>query len=69
MCETDQVLGVLDETPEVDSEDPEIEALLVEREEARRGRDFARADAIRDSLHERGIEILDTPEGARWRRR
>ena len=69
MRETDQVLGVLDEASEVDSEDPEIAALLAEREKARRDRDFARADAIRDALHERGIEIFDTPEGPRWRRR
>ena len=42
---------------------------MAEREAARSGRDFARADAIRDTLQERGIEILDTPEGPRWRRR
>ena len=69
MRETDQVLGVLNEASEVDSEDPEIAALLADREKARRDRDFARADAIRDALHERGIEIFDTPEGPRWRRR
>ncbi len=43
-----------------------IEALLASREEARRTRDFARADAIRTGLAETGIEIEDTPEGPRW---
>jgi cysteinyl-tRNA synthetase len=43
-----------------------IEALLANREEARRTRDFARADAIRAGLAEASIEIEDTPEGPRW---
>ena len=43
-----------------------IEALLANREEARRTRDFARADAIRTGLAETRIEIEDTPEGPRW---
>ncbi len=43
-----------------------IEALLANREEARRTRDFARADAIRSGLLEAGIEIEDTPDGPRW---
>ncbi len=46
----------------------EIEALLVEREEARAGRDFARADAIRDELAAAGVTIEDSAEGTRWRR-
>jgi cysteinyl-tRNA synthetase len=44
----------------------EIEALLVERTEARAAKDFARADAIRAELDARGIVIEDTPQGARW---
>jgi cysteinyl-tRNA synthetase len=43
-----------------------IEALLANREEARRTRDFARADAIRAGLAEASVEIEDTPEGPRW---
>jgi cysteinyl-tRNA synthetase len=54
------------------AEDPEladwVEARLVEREEARRGRDFARADAIRAELAGRGIAVEDTPRGTRWTR-
>jgi cysteinyl-tRNA synthetase len=45
----------------------EIDAQLVEREAARKAKDFARADAIRASLRERGVEIMDTPRGAEWR--
>ena len=45
-----------------------IEELLAERMEARKARDFARADAIRDQLRERGIVIEDGAEGSTWRR-
>lgn len=45
---------------------PRIEALVSEREHARRQRDFARADALRDELAELGAEVRDTPEGPRW---
>ena len=44
----------------------EIEALLVERTEARAARDFKRADEIRAELDARGSVIEDTPQGARW---
>ena len=50
------------------SED-EIEALVAEREEARAGKDFARADEIRDRLAAAGITIEDSPDGTRWLRR
>jgi cysteinyl-tRNA synthetase len=48
--------------------DPRIDGLLVERQAAREAKDWGRADAIRDELGAEGIEIVDTPEGARWRR-
>ena len=47
----------------------EIEALLEERSEARKRRDFAAADRIRDRLSEAGILVEDSPAGSRWRRR
>jgi cysteinyl-tRNA synthetase len=48
--------------------DAEIEALIEERQKARGRKDFARADAIRDELAERGILLEDSPAGVRWKR-
>jgi len=44
----------------------EIERLVAERAEARRRKDWARADRIRDQLASYGIRLQDTPEGTRW---
>ncbi len=49
--------------------DAQIEALLEERKEARRKRNFSRGDAIRDELLAKGIVIEDSKDGVRWRRR
>ena len=43
-----------------------VEALLERRSVARADRNFALSDAIRDALHEVGIEVQDGPQGARW---
>ncbi len=48
--------------------DEEIEALIEQRNEARKNRDFARADAIRDQLKNLNIILEDTAQGIRWRR-
>jgi cysteinyl-tRNA synthetase len=48
--------------------DEEIERLLSEREDARRHRDFARADQIRDELQKGGVLVEDTKAGTRWKR-
>ncbi|MFS1664630.1 cysteine--tRNA ligase [Streptococcus sp. zg-JUN1979] len=45
-----------------------IEAKIMERQEARRQRDFEKADAIRDELAQKGIHLLDTKDGVRWTR-
>ncbi|SEQ85192.1 cysteine--tRNA ligase [Piscibacillus halophilus] len=48
--------------------DHDIEALIEERIQARKDRNFARADEIRDQLKEKGIILEDTPQGTRWKR-
>jgi cysteinyl-tRNA synthetase len=62
------VLGIFGDA-EADSLDAEIEALVEERQEARRQRNFARSDEIRDLLAERGIVLEDTKDGVRWKRK
>ncbi|HHY20741.1 MAG TPA: cysteine--tRNA ligase [Bacilli bacterium] len=48
--------------------DEEIEALIKKRNKARKDRDFALADQIRDDLKNKGIMLEDTPQGVRWKR-
>lgn len=64
------ILEVLGITIELEDEllDDEIEALIEERNEARKARNFERADEIRDMLLEQNIILEDTPQGVRWRR-
>jgi cysteinyl-tRNA synthetase len=49
-------------------DDARIQALVDERNEAKKARDFARADAIRDQLASEGVLLEDTPSGVRWKR-
>ena len=64
LMELADVLGLLQQDEaEDDGVDAEIQALIEERQEARKARDFARADEIRDQLKERGITLKDTPQG------
>lgn len=46
---------------------PSVEARIADRTAARTQKDFAQADAIRDELKTKGIEIMDTPRGTTWR--
>ena len=48
--------------------DEEIENLIEERQAARKAKNFAKADEIRDLLTEKGIILEDTREGVRWKR-
>jgi cysteinyl-tRNA synthetase len=62
--------GVLGLTLHKEAEllDADIDALIQERNEARKQRDFARADEIRDMLKEQNIILEDTAQGVRWKR-
>jgi len=64
----DRVLGVMGRDEGVPL-DAEIQALIEQRDAARRRRDFATADRIRRDLASRGIILEDTPSGTRWKRR
>ncbi len=77
--ETGQILGLFCKNPAVWLEKiktakaghisitpDEIERLVVERNEARKARNFARSDEIRDALLEQGIQLLDSAQGTTW---
>ncbi len=49
--------------------DAEVEALIAERSAAKKARDFARADSLRDQLLAQGIILEDTKSGIRWKRK
>ncbi len=68
-------LGLLQQAPEAwfargasGDDDARIQALVDERNAAKKARDFARADAIRKQLADEGILLEDTPQGVRWKR-
>lgn len=61
------ILGIAAEKKE-ELLDEEIEKLIQERQEARKAKNFARADEIRAQLLEKGITLLDTREGVKWKR-
>jgi cysteinyl-tRNA synthetase len=67
----DQVLGLLEVADAERTVDDDlalwVESMIQERVEARAARDFARADAIRDELAEKGVVLEDSAEGTRWK--
>jgi cysteinyl-tRNA synthetase len=75
--EAAKFLGVFNRTPEeyykdknsrvrLELSEEEIERLIAERNEARKNKDFARADAVRKELLDKGIVLEDTPKGTTW---
>lgn len=67
ICGLCDVLGITTERKAA-ALDGEVEALIEARQQARKSRDFARADAIREQLLEKGIVLEDTREGVKWKR-
>ncbi len=50
------------------SEDEEVNALIIARKDAKKAKNFAEADRIRDELKARGIELTDIPHGVKWKK-
>ena len=65
---TDGILGYLPAADKEDDADAEIDALVAERTEARKAKNFKRSDEIRDLLAAKGVVIEDTPQGPRWKK-
>jgi cysteinyl-tRNA synthetase len=75
LLECGQLVGLLQQNPSVwfgagssELDETKIDGLIAQRYQARKDKDFATADRIRDELVELGIEILDRPEGTSWRK-
>lgn len=66
MFSTDKVLGIMEEKEE--ALPSAVKKLIDERETARKNKDWAEADRIRAELAKKGIQLMDTPEGVRWKK-
>ena len=67
MLELTDILGLIVERKE-ENLDAEIEQKIAERQAARKAKNFARADEIRDELLAKGIVLMDTREGVKWKK-
>jgi len=68
LSELVDVLGLIYGDSDDDNLDTEVEALIEARQTARKEKNWAESDAIRDKLHEMGILLEDTPQGVKWKR-
>jgi cysteinyl-tRNA synthetase len=68
LADADRVFGVLGGEEEKNL-DAEVEALIAQRQEARKLKNYTRSDEIRNRLNEMGIVLEDTPSGVRWKRK
>ena len=66
--ELTKVINIAQTTKDNDIDVEKIEQLIDERNEAKKNKDFAKADEIRDTLKQMGIEIKDTRKGTQWSR-
>ncbi|MBF1051859.1 MAG: cysteine--tRNA ligase, partial [Peptostreptococcaceae bacterium] len=66
--ELTKVINIAQTTKDDDIDIEKIEQLIDERNEAKKNKDFAKADEIRDTLKQMGIEIKDTRKGTQWSR-
>ncbi len=64
---TEDIFGIVRDPADVEPSD-EIEQLILQRNEARAAKDYAKSDSIRKSLLEKGIILEDSPEGTKWKR-
>ncbi|MDP7323465.1 MAG: cysteine--tRNA ligase [Candidatus Woesearchaeota archaeon] len=62
-----EIIGVLDK-PKKETLPATIKKLIDDREQARKNKDFEKADKLRDELKNKGIELDDAPEGVRWKK-
>ena len=63
------IIPKMEQLVQGDQETAEIEKLVAQRNEARKNRDFATSDKLKQELLGRGVIIEDTREGTRWRRK
>ena len=68
LCDVLGLIALKDEPSEADPEAAEIEEMIAKRKQAKKDKDFALADSIRNELLERGIILEDTREGTKWKR-
>ena len=68
LMELADILGILSAKSEEESLDEKVEAMIQARQEARKAKNFAEADRIRDELKAMNIILEDTPQGVKWKK-